>query len=673
MGPTREGPNVVDTLLSAVISLLTFQHLSYMLLGVSVGLVIGVIPGLGGIAGLSLLIPFLYGMDEIAALAMLIGLVAVIPTSDTFSSVLMGIPGSSASQATVLDGFPLARQGQAARALSAAFISSMAGGIFGAVLLTGFVVIARPLILSFGSAELFMLALFGLSMVAVLAGRSLAKGIAACCVGLIIGSIGGAPATGEFRMIFGFDYLYDGIPLVIIGLGFFAIPEIADLLRKNSAIASGNALGSGWFRGFRDWWNNVWLSMRCAGIGCIIGAIPGLGGSVVDWIAYGHAVQTVKKEPQFGKGDIRGVVAPESANNAMQGGALLPTMLFGIPGSGAMAVFLGGMVLLGIQPGPSMVGADLNITYSVVWSLALANVMGAGICLALAIPISKLTQIPFQRLAPFMIVLICFAAFQATRSLADLVALLCLGVLGVLMKRFGWPRPALLIGFVLAPQAETYLYQALQFNGWDFLLRPGVIIIGLMTLASIWFGLRNRVDEHGHVVPNEDDAPDVPSLRAHLPQILFAVAMAGVLLVALTDALAHDFLAQVFPLSVALVGLTLLIVLLPQLARGKTGHHSHFDAELTGEHVGQPGIGNLWGGLAWIAGLVGLTALIGFYGALLIFFPIFLLVRARTGIVATVLMTAAAAGIILVLAWALSLNFPSGVLQDAASLPWPFR
>ncbi|WP_435530937.1 tripartite tricarboxylate transporter permease [Pseudotabrizicola alkalilacus] len=644
-----------------------------MLVGVSVGLVIGVIPGLGGIAGLSLLIPFLYGMDEITALAMLIGLVAVIPTSDTFSSVLMGIPGSSASQATVLDGFPLAKQGQAARALSAAFISSMAGGIFGAIILTGFVVIARPIILSFGSAELFMLALFGLSMVAVLAGRSLAKGLAACSIGLIIGSIGGAPATGEFRMIFGFDYLYDGIPLVVVGLGFFAIPEIADLLRKNSAIASGHTLGTGWFQGFRDWWANVWLSMRCSGIGCIIGAIPGLGGSVVDWIAYGHAVQTVKKDPQFGKGDIRGVIAPESANNAMQGGALLPTMLFGIPGSGAMAVFLGGMVLLGIQPGPSMVGADLHITYSVVWSLALANVMGAGICLALAIPISKLTQIPFQRLAPFMIVLICFAAFQATRSLADLTALIGLGVLGVLMKRFGWPRPALLIGYVLAPQAETYFYQALQFNGWSFLGRPGVIIIGLMTLASIWFGLRNRVDENGQVVPKADDAPDVPSFKAHLPQIGFAVAMAVILLVAFADSLKHDFLAQVFPLSVSIIGLVMLAILIPQLVRGKTGHHAHFDAELTGDHVGQAGIGSLWGGLAWIAGLVVLTALLGFYAALLIFFPFFLIVRAKAGPVAVVLMSAAAAGFILLLAWALSLNFPSGALQDVADLPWPFR
>jgi putative tricarboxylic transport membrane protein len=187
---------VFDVFLTAILDLLTLQHLAYMMIGVTVGLAIGIFPGLGGIAGLSLLMPFLYGMDDISALAMLIGLVAVIPTSDTFSSVLMGIPGSSASQATVLDGFPLAKQGQAARALSAAFVASLFGGLFGAIVLTGFVLIARPIILAFGSAELFMLSVFGLSMVGVLAGRSLSKGIAACGLGLVLGSIGAAPATG---------------------------------------------------------------------------------------------------------------------------------------------------------------------------------------------------------------------------------------------------------------------------------------------------------------------------------------------------------------------------------------------------------------------------------------------------------------------------------------------
>lgn len=659
----------------ALSTLLTFQHIGFMLIGVVIGLCIGVLPGLGGIAGLSLLIPFLYGMDDVSALAMLIGLVAVIPTSDTFASVLMGIPGSSASQATVLDGFPLAKQGQAARALSAAFVSSLFGGVFGALILTGFVLIARPLILAFGSAELFMLSMLGLSMVAVLSGRSLMKGMAACGLGLLLGSVGGAPATGEFRMVYGVTYLYDGVPLVVVGLGLFAVPEIADLLRRNRAIAEGARLGAGWFEGVRDWWANLFLSIRCAGIGCLVGAIPGLGGSVVDWIAYGHAVQTARDTSKFGKGDVRGVVAPESANNAMQGGAMLPTLLFGIPGSGAMAVFLGGMVLIGVEPGPSMVTTDLDITYSIIWSLALANVFGAGLCIALATPISRLTTIPFQLLAPFMITAICFAAFQATRDLADLVALLALGVLGILMKRFGWPRPALLIGFVLAPQAETFLYQAVQFNGWGFVTRPGVLIIGALIVLSVWFGLRNRVDDTAPVPTAEGAVP--ASGRAALveraPQIAFALFALLLFGVAARDALQQSFLGQVFPLGVAAVAAVFAAALLGTLALGAPDAPAIHDGEARGADAGATGAGGMWGGALWIGGLVGLTALLGFLLALIVFFLAFLRLRARAPWRRTLILTASAAGFVTALAWALALYFPSGALQEVVDMPWPFR
>ncbi|MEC5322821.1 tripartite tricarboxylate transporter permease [Aurantimonas sp. A3-2-R12] len=667
-----------DVFVSALAELLTWQHMLYMLLGVLLGLSIGVFPGLGGIAGLSLLIPFLYGMDSVTALAMLIGLIAVIPTSDTFASVLMGIPGSSASQATVLDGFPLAKQGQAARALSAAFVSSLFGGLFGAVVLTGFVLIARPIILAFGSAELFMLSLFGLSMVGVLAGRSLAKGLAACGIGLVLGSVGGAPATGEFRMILDFDYLYDGVPLVVVGLGLFAFPEIAELLRRNQSITGGVALGAGWFEGVRDWMRHWFLSLRCAGIGCIIGAIPGLGGSVVDWIAYGHAVQTTKDTSRFGHGDIRGVIAPESANNAKEGGALLPTLLFGIPGSGSMAVFLGGMVLIGIEPGPSMVTSDLNITYSIIWSLALANVIGAGLCIALAQPISRLTTIPFPLLAPFMIAVISFAAFQATRDLADLVALLVLGVLGVLMKRFGWPRPAMLIGFVLAPQAETYLYQAVQFYGWEFLSRPGVLIIGALTALSIWFGVRNRVDDTGAPAPAGASETAVSvSGRAPLadrgPQIAFAALVVAIFAYAIWDAAGQSFLGAVFPMGSAAVAGLFALLLLGVLVLGENANPAIFDHEVHGDHVGADDIRSPWAGALWIAALVAITALIGFWLGALVFFLVFLRVRAQAGWTRTLLLTAVAMVFFTFLANALSLNFPSGWLQSAVDLPWPLR
>ncbi|MEL6195287.1 MAG: tripartite tricarboxylate transporter permease, partial [Bacteroidota bacterium] len=328
-----------ELVLQAFQTLFTPEHFGFLMLGVLLGLLIGIFPGLGGIAGLSLLLPFLYGMDEVSALATLVGLVAVIPTSATFTSILMGIPGSSSSQATVLDGFPLAQQGEAARALGAAFSASLFGGLFGAIILTFFVQIARPVILIFGSAELFMLAVFGLSMVGSLSGKSLVKGVVACGFGILVGSVGAAPATGEFRMVFGIDYLYDGLPLVVIALSIFAFPEISELFRKDSAIAKdGATLGKGgWLVGVKDLIKNKWLAVRCASIGTIVGAIPGMGGSVVDWIAYGHVIQTSKDKSKFGKGDIRGVIAPESANNAKEGGALMPTLLFGIPGSGSMA------------------------------------------------------------------------------------------------------------------------------------------------------------------------------------------------------------------------------------------------------------------------------------------------------------------------------------------------
>ncbi len=323
----------------AFVLILSPTAIMYLIGGVLLGLCVGVFPGLGGIAGLSLVLPFVYGMDPISGLSLMVGLVAVIPTSDTFASVLLGIPGSSASQATVLDGFPLSKNGQAARALAAAFTSSLFGGLVGAIVLTFFILIARPLVLAFGIPELLLLTILGFSMVGVLAGRSLLKGLIAVGLGMSVGAIGEAPAQGSSRLDFGYWYLQDGFTLVIVGLGIFAIPEIISLLRQNRAISKDAKLGAGWLDGMKDWWINKWLSLRCACIGVVVGVVPGLGGSVVDWIAYGHSVQTTKDRSNFGKGEIRGVIGPESSNNAKEGGGLVPTLLFGIPGSGSMAVF----------------------------------------------------------------------------------------------------------------------------------------------------------------------------------------------------------------------------------------------------------------------------------------------------------------------------------------------
>ncbi len=476
----------MEAFFQALAVLLTPAHLIYLIGGVVLGLGVGILPGLGGIVGMTILLPVIYGMDIHNAFALLIGMVAVIPTSDTFPSVMMGIPGSSASQATIMDGYPLARKGEAARALGAAFTASLIGGLYGAFVLTLIIPIARPLVLAFGSPELFMLALLGMSMVGVLSGNQPIKGIIGAGIGLMLGAMGDAPAIAEYRYTFGFDYLMDGVSLVIVGLGLFAFPEIIDLLIKGRPISERAELGRGWLDGLKDTLRHKWIVLRCATIGVIVGFIPGLGGSVVDWIAYGHVIQTSKDRERFGQGDIRGVIAPESANNAKEGGGLIPTFLFGIPGSGSMAVFLGGLLILGIQPGPTMLTEDLDLVYTAIWSLALANIFGAGLSLLLAKPITKLTLVPFSRLAPFMVLIITFAAYQASYSWGDLIALLLVGILGWFMKQFGWPRPAALIGFVLAGNLEQYLFISVQRYGFDWLTRPGVLVMAVIIVASLW-------------------------------------------------------------------------------------------------------------------------------------------------------------------------------------------
>ena len=672
---------MTEALLAAIANLATADHLLHLALGVMLGLAVGAFPGLGGIAGLAILMPFLYGMDTVSALAMLVGMVAVIPTSDTFTSVLMGIPGSSASQATVLDGFPLSQQGHAARALSAAFTASLMGGIVGAVILTLFVQVARPLILTFGSAELFMLALLGLSMVGVLSGASLIKGLAACGLGLIVGSIGGAPATGEFRMTFGIDYLYDGLPLVIVGIGLFAFPEITELLRRNRPIAAGRMLAADWFEGIRDVFRHWLLCLRCAGLGTLIGAIPGLGGTVVDWIAYGHVVQTARDKSRFGKGDIRGVLAPESANNAKEGGGLVPTLLFGIPGSGAMAVFLGGMVLLGIEAGPAMVSSDLDLTYTIIWSLALANVLGAGSCMLLARPIARLTTIPFNLLAPFMIVVVSFAAYQATRQFMDLVALLAVGVLGVLLRRFGWSRPAFLIGFVLAPQAEGYLNLAVQFYGWEMLVRPGVVVILGITVVSVWLGARGQGGRAQGAQTGADGSRRSSPAGNVGPQLAFVGGAIAMLLYAVWSSLRLSPLGRIFPLSVAVATLVFCVVLVVVLRvrpavspanvdlewgaeAAKGGHQSNAEAG-----AGEGG-GGTWRSAGWFGVLVAVVGVVGFLPGVLVFFMAFLRRKAQQSWGLTLLLTACVIVALAAVANLLLVELPGGLIAEYVDQPW---
>jgi len=651
--------------------------LGYLVLGVVMGLCIGVFPGLGGIAGLSLLLPFMFGMDPILGLALMVGMVAVVPTSDTFASVLMGIPGSSASQATVLDGFPMSKRGQAARALSAAFASSLFGGLVGASFLTIFILVARPIVLEFRTPELLMITIFGLSMVGILAGRVAIKGIVAAGLGMLIGTIGEGASSGDLRMSsYDFPYLTDGLKLVIVGLGIFAIPEIIALLRQDRAISTEPQLGGGWIDGVKDWFANIWLSVRCSIIGVIVGVIPGLGGSVVDWIAYGHAVQTTKDKSNFGKGEVRGIIGPESSNNAKEGGGLVPTLLFGIPGSGSMAIFIGAIALLGsgqIEVGPAMLKNNLDITYSIVWLLALANVVGTVICIAASGGIAKLTTIRFALLAPFLFMIISFAAFQSGQNLMDLVALFAIGFLGILMRRFDWSRPAFLIGFVLSNPAETYANQALQIAqsrfrkgfdvGLEYIFSPIVIVLVIITVISVVVGLRQakNILAEGDVKSGSKRAP-----------LIFLLVVTGYIAYAFYDASAIPTYSRdrVFPMFVAgvcLVGCAALIIRMMLKPETDT---IFADRELNGEDANAAH--GLWPTLAWFAGLLILTSLLGFILALGLFLFTFMRYRAQVSVAFAAAYTAGGIAFMCFMAWTLNRDFPPGLLQEYARLPWPF-
>nr|WP_018922887.1 tripartite tricarboxylate transporter permease [Salsuginibacillus kocurii] len=474
-----------ETMIETFATVLEPSRILFMVLGVFIGLTIGFLPGLSGTVGMSLLLPFVFGMDPATGIALLIGMMAVLHSGDTFPSVLLGIPGSSGSQATIMDGYPLAQKGQAVRALGAAFFCSMVGGVIGGLILFLVIPLLRPLVLLFGSPELFMLALLGLSFVGILAGKRPILGILAGLVGMLLGTVGTAPAVPEYRYTFDSLYLYNGIQLPLVALGLFAFPVLIDLLASNESISRGAKLTGSWVQGIKDSIKNKWLVVRSAVLGASIGFIPGLGGSVVDWISYGISKQTSENPENFGKGDIRGVIAPESANNAKEGGTLIPTLMFGIPGSGTTAILLGGLILMGIESGPRMVTDDLPITMSIIWTLIIANIIGVIACLSLTKPIAWFSTVHPTKLVPFITIIIVVGAFQTTQHWGDILLFLALGIVGWIMKQLDWPRAPILIGFVLAMSAERYLWISFSHYGVEWLTRPGVIVIALLCIVVV--------------------------------------------------------------------------------------------------------------------------------------------------------------------------------------------
>jgi len=661
--------NLFAEALSALHHMLDPARMLFVAAGVLIGLALGIIPGLGGLVGLSLLLPFTYGMDPQTALGFLVGLSAVVATGDTIPAVLFGVPGTVGSAATVMDGYPLARKGEAGRALSAAFPSSLIGGLFGALLLGLTIPILRPVMLHFGSSELLAFCIFGLSLVAVLSAGSAMKGLIAVSVGLMIATVGDDPQTGTLRWTLGSLYLWDGIPIVPFALGLFALPELADLAIGRRAIVAEGAVDTraGRWQGVRDTFRNIFLVFRCSIIGSGLGAVPGIGGAVIDWIAYGHAAATEKgARESFGKGDIRGVIASESSNNAKEGGALVPTIAFGVPGSASMAVLLGAFLIQGLVPGPEMVTRRLDITYALVWTIAIANILGAGLCFLLSAQLAKIAQIRVGILAPLVIAIVFIGAYQGSKDWGDLYVLLGVGLLGWFMKRLDWPRPPLMLGFVLGPLLERYMFISVNRYGFDWMLRPIVLVLLGLTLIGIARAIiansrAPRGDRKTGLVPHDADRFNL--ITGGTAAVFFALA--------LYFATPWPFGARLVPYAVGLFGLLMCALFLVPvvLRRGRTAAAgdgaSVFQRDLEPLSAGEIG---RRGGIffAWCLFYLAAAWVVGLLPAMVLFLTAYLLLHAREARGTTALLVAGAAlAGYLIFQQFLHIPWPASLLGDA--------
>jgi putative tricarboxylic transport membrane protein len=487
---------MIDAALAGLALVLQWKALAFMGLGILLGFWVGLLPGLGGATTLALMLPFIYAMQPHEAFAFLLGMHSVVATTGDITSVLFGVPGEATTAAIILDGHSMAKKGEAGRALGAALSSSLLGALIGALALALAIPVVRPLVLAFGSPELFMLAIVGLAFIASLSAqgaRGMVRGFIAGGLGLFLATVGQDPQAGVARFTFDTLYLWQGIDIVPVLVGLFAIPELIDLIVRGSSIAGDTPPGEvrkGAFEGVKDTFRNFWLAIRCGLIGTFIGITPGLGGSVAQWMAYGHATQSARSPEEregFGRGDVRGVIGPGAACNSKEGGSLIPTIAFGVPGSTSMAILLGGFFLMGLVPGPDMLTKNLPITYSMVWTIVLANVITVGACFLFLNKLAALTNVPGHVLVPVVLVMVFIGAFTANNQYGDIVVMLACGAVGWLMVVAGWPRAPFVLGLVLGKIAENYLYISVARYHAAWLARPFVLVLLAVAVAVICF------------------------------------------------------------------------------------------------------------------------------------------------------------------------------------------
>lgn len=642
-----------------------------MLIGIVIGFIVGILPGLGGPTTLALMLPFVFKMTPIEAFAFLLGMFAVTNTTGDITSILFGIPGEPTTAATIVDGHAMAKNGETGRALGAAMMSSLFGALFGAIVLALAIPVVRPLVLTFGSPEFFMLALLGITFVASLSGEALLKGLVAGALGLWLATIGLDPVSGIQRYTFGQLFLWDGIGLVPVTIGFYAIPELIDLAVQGSSISKSDIgeVGGVW-QGVRDTFTHWMLVLRCSAVGTFIAIIPGMGAATTQWLAYAHAVQSSPNKERFGRGAVEGVLGPGAANNSTLGGSLVTTVAFGVPASVGTAILMGAFLIQGLVPGPAMLTpaprGQLAVTMSMVWTIVVSNVITVAICLAFMSQLAKITRIRGTLIIPFILTLIYVGAFAEKNVFEDLLVVLAFGALGWVMVRVGWPRPPLLLGLVLGPLAENKLFLSTDNYGLAWLIRPGVIILFLIIVGGLLVPFFNewRRRRRAPAAAAREDAVQAAEHGLRLDGVTAFSAVVVLLFAwALWQSRHFGVRAGLFPWAVGISGLALGLL---QLGRDVSGRRSAvaIDAIETGADL-PPGVATRRSlqMCGWIVGSFLAIWLVGFSWATLLTALLYLRFAGREPWPLTIVLSAVSFAFVYgVFEWGLGVPFPPGLL-----------
>ena len=485
--------SIIDAALEGLRLVFSWPYIVYPIAATLVAMMFSATPGLNSSSLMALVIPMTYAWDPLPVMLVFGALVGGATFMGSVTAILFNIPGKASNAVTLLDGYPMTQQGQAKTAIGCAAASSALGSTLGIAVLIGLLPIMRQAAVALGPAEYLMLAIWGLTTLAALTGNSLVKGLIAAGLGLQLAFIGHDPRTAEPRFTFGIDYLQDGLSLVPVLLGLFALAEVIDLMVSGRETLSGQRrlqdLTGSVTEGVRSVFRHFGLLVRSSFIGVLVGAIPGIGGSVAGFVAYGHASQTARDRSRFGKGDIRGVLAPEAAADAKDGGALVPTLALGIPGGTGTAMLLGVLTLHGLNPGRELLSNNLVLVFVLIWSLFLSNWLTSLLGLSLVTPMARLSTLRTSRLVPVILTLAMLGVVQYRGLAADAVCAVAFGLVGFMMKRHRWPRVPMVIAMSLAPLFETNLHLTLRLQALgriDFWSRPVVLVLLALIVLNMF-------------------------------------------------------------------------------------------------------------------------------------------------------------------------------------------